>query len=38
MRILLIPPKSNYPSPLPTGGIIGQGMPYLAGACGSSGR
>jgi radical SAM superfamily enzyme YgiQ (UPF0313 family) len=38
MRILLIPPKSNYPSPLPYGGIIGQAMPYLAAACKAAGH
>ena len=30
MRILLIPPKNNYPNPVPSRDIIGQAFPYLA--------
>ncbi|MFC1828896.1 B12-binding domain-containing radical SAM protein [Thermodesulfobacteriota bacterium] len=30
MRILLIPPKNNYPDPTPSRDIIGQAFPYLA--------
>ena len=39
MRVLLVPPKNNYPHPGPhTDFGIGPGMPYLAGALKSAGH
>ncbi len=39
MRILLIPPKNNYPDPSPHVDFgLGQGMPYLAGALKAAGH
>lgn len=38
MRVLLIPPKSNYPSPSPCFDLIGQAFPYLAGALRAAGH
>lgn len=38
MRILLIPPKNNYPDPRPSLDIFGQGFPYLAGALKKAGH
>ncbi len=39
MRVLLIPPKNNYPNPgLQTAFGLGQGMPYLAGALKAAGH
>jgi len=38
MRILLIPPKSNYPHRNPSEEIIGQGFPYIAGALRAAGH
>lgn len=37
MKILLIPSKSNYPDPRPCLDVIGQGLPYIAGALKDSG-
>lgn len=38
MRILLIPPKNNYPDPAPDVNTFGQGIPYLAGALREAGH
>lgn len=38
MRILLIPPKNNYPSPWPNTTGFGQAMPYLAASLKSAGH
>lgn len=39
MRVLLVPPKNNYPYPGPQSDFgIGQGMPYLAGALKAAGH
>jgi radical SAM superfamily enzyme YgiQ (UPF0313 family)/tetratricopeptide (TPR) repeat protein len=38
MRVLLIPPKNNYPDPRPSLDIFGQGFPYLAGALKEAGH
>lgn len=39
MRVLLVPPKSNYPHPGPHVNCeLGQGMPYLAGALKKAGH
>lgn len=32
MRVLLVVPKNNYPAPQPQIDVLGQGLPYLAGA------
>ena len=39
MRVLLVPPKNNYPHPGPQSDFgLGQGMPYLAGALKAAGH
>lgn len=38
MRVLLIPPKNNYPDPMPKVNIYGQGFPYIAGALKKAGH
>jgi len=38
MRVLLIPPKNNYPNPVPKVDIFGQGFPYIAGALKKAGH
>ncbi len=38
MRILLVPPKSNYPDPKPYVGLEGQGFPYIAAALKKAGH
>jgi len=38
MRILLIPPKSNYPQRTPSFDHVGQALPYLAAALEASGH
>ncbi|MDO8568159.1 MAG: cobalamin-dependent protein, partial [Dehalococcoidales bacterium] len=38
MRVLLIPPKNNYPDPMPRVDIFGQGFPYIAGALKKAGH
>ncbi|MBN1788437.1 MAG: B12-binding domain-containing radical SAM protein [Sedimentisphaerales bacterium] len=38
MRVLLVPPKDNYPDPRPWMDMIGQGLPYIAGMLKSVGH
>ena len=38
MRVLLVPPKNNYPFPKPSIDIFGQGFPYIAGALKKAGH
>ena len=38
MRVLLVPPKSNYPDLKPSLDILGQGLPYIAGALKEAGH
>lgn len=38
MRVLLVPPKNNYPLPNPSVDIFGQGFPYIAGALKKAGH
>jgi len=38
LRVLLVPQKSNYPSPEPCLDIVGQGMPYLAASLEAGGH
>ena len=38
MRILLIPPKSNYPNQLPSDTLLGQGFPYVSAALKQAGH
>jgi anaerobic magnesium-protoporphyrin IX monomethyl ester cyclase len=38
MKVLLVPPKNNYPDLTPSLDILGQGFPYIAGALKEAGH